>query len=196
MTGMMWFDNNPATTLAQKIQKASDYYAQKFGTPPTLCKVHPDEYDPNTKVDGLKIEACRVILPGHLWLECEIEKSWKSFTSHFDLEEILEIQHLWEHDFETELIPSLLAYDPLVTLWAIYEIKCNIPDSGANPNFKVMLQNEQLSQHLKKFVLDEKVKSADILYAIEINTIKMKIVSAKFARQLAQRKIPPTTSHH
>ena len=38
-TGMLWFDNDPRTTLSVKIQKAMDYYRQKFGRIPDLCLV-------------------------------------------------------------------------------------------------------------------------------------------------------------
>ena len=39
--GMLWFDNDPRTTLSVKIQKAMEYYSKKFGRTPDLCLVHP-----------------------------------------------------------------------------------------------------------------------------------------------------------
>jgi len=33
-TGLMWFDNDPHSTLAAKIGKASEYFQRKFGRLP------------------------------------------------------------------------------------------------------------------------------------------------------------------
>ena len=39
--GMLWFDNDPRTTLTVKVARAADYYRQKYGLAPDLCLVHP-----------------------------------------------------------------------------------------------------------------------------------------------------------
>jgi len=39
--GMLWFDNDPHTTLAAKVEKAAAYYITKYGRTPTVCFVHP-----------------------------------------------------------------------------------------------------------------------------------------------------------
>ena len=44
-TGLLWYDNDPRTTLSVKIQKAMDYYSKKFGRNPDLCLVHPSMMD-------------------------------------------------------------------------------------------------------------------------------------------------------
>lgn len=67
--GMLWFDNNPKTTLAAKIQQAADYYRRKYGAAPTLCFVHPSMLANNTvEDDKIIIRAYRPILPGYLWI--------------------------------------------------------------------------------------------------------------------------------
>lgn len=38
--GMLWFDNEP-TDLYGKVQRAVDYYLQKYGKVPNRCFVHP-----------------------------------------------------------------------------------------------------------------------------------------------------------
>ena len=36
-SGMLWFDNDPKTDLTFKINKAAEYYRQKYGNTPNLC---------------------------------------------------------------------------------------------------------------------------------------------------------------
>ena len=73
-TGMLWFDNNPKTTFAQKITRAIDYYKKKYGRKPELCLVHPSmaTADDLSSVDHLiTVRAWRPVLPGHLWIGVE-----------------------------------------------------------------------------------------------------------------------------
>jgi hypothetical protein len=73
-TGMMWFDNDPKTSLDVKIQKAADYYRQKYGCVPDICLVNPGMLDnthpePDTRHAGkILIYPLRSVLPGHLWI--------------------------------------------------------------------------------------------------------------------------------
>lgn len=69
-TGMLWFDNS-ATSLAQKVRKAADYYQKKYGRAAEICLVHPSmacDQDLNNLVDGITVRAWRPVLPGHLWI--------------------------------------------------------------------------------------------------------------------------------
>ena len=76
-TGMLWFDNDPATTLSVKIQKAADYYRKKFGRVPDVCLVHPSMLaDIQMEVFGendkrVTIHPYKVVLPGHFWIGIE-----------------------------------------------------------------------------------------------------------------------------
>ena len=76
-TGLMWFDNDPLTTLAVKIQKATAYYQQKFGRLPDLCLVHPSMLaDSRLEAPGerdrrVTIRSYQPVLPGHLWIGVE-----------------------------------------------------------------------------------------------------------------------------
>ncbi len=73
-TGMMWFDNDPKTTLEVKIQQATDYYLKKYGRMPDLCLVNPsglgkaDLESEARQVGKVLIRPLRLILPGHLWI--------------------------------------------------------------------------------------------------------------------------------
>ncbi len=80
-TGMLWFDNDPRTTLTVKVQKAADYYKQKYGRLPDLCLVHPSMLGnqlPSPVEDQGKpitVRAYRPVLPGHLWIGTEEQAS-------------------------------------------------------------------------------------------------------------------------
>lgn len=76
-TGMLWFDNDPQTTLSVKIQKAMDYYNKKFGRIPDICLVHPSMLAGEQKqveVGQLTIRPYQPVMPGHLWIGVEDQK--------------------------------------------------------------------------------------------------------------------------
>ena len=78
--GMLWFDNDPKTELALKIERAVGYYRQKYGRSPTLCFVHPSmiaktaapapeaESEVPLKAAGVEVRSSRSVLPNHFWL--------------------------------------------------------------------------------------------------------------------------------
>jgi hypothetical protein len=80
-TGLMWFDNDPRTTLEAKVQKASVYYKKKFGRLPDLCLVPPamlteGQLDASLNPgQQITIRAYRPVLPGHLWIGVEEQNS-------------------------------------------------------------------------------------------------------------------------
>jgi hypothetical protein len=74
---MLWFDNDPKTTLSVKIQKAMDYYSKKFGRIPDICLVNPSMLDGGQKqfdLGKLTIRPYQPVLPGHLWIGVEDQK--------------------------------------------------------------------------------------------------------------------------
>jgi len=76
-TGMLWFDNDPRTALNSKVERAADYYRQKYGLIPDLCLVHPTmlaQTHPEfveARAGKVAVRANRAILPGHLWIGAE-----------------------------------------------------------------------------------------------------------------------------
>jgi hypothetical protein len=71
--GMLWFDNDPRTALTVKVNRAADYYRQKYGRVPDLCLVNPSMLGGHSdQVGGLlgkvAVRSNRVIQPGHLWI--------------------------------------------------------------------------------------------------------------------------------
>lgn len=76
-TGMLWFDNSSAT-LSAKIQRAADYYKNKYGRAPELCLVHPNMLK-DQKLDeltGITVRPYRPVLPGHIWIGFEDKPTW------------------------------------------------------------------------------------------------------------------------
>ena len=73
-TGMLWFDNDPKTTLEVKVQQAADYYRHKYGRTPDLCLVNPailaktQAQTDDAQCGRIHIRPLRSILPGHLWI--------------------------------------------------------------------------------------------------------------------------------
>jgi hypothetical protein len=76
-TGMLWYDNDPRTTLNVKIQKAVEYYHHRYGRLPELCLVHPSMLEKNLKqleVGKLTVRPYQPVLPGHLWIGIEDQR--------------------------------------------------------------------------------------------------------------------------
>ncbi|NWF65257.1 MAG: hypothetical protein HXY38_13240 [Chloroflexi bacterium] len=73
-TGLLWFDNDPRTTLSVKIQKAIEYYNKKFGRTPDLCLVHPSMLNTGQSqihLGKMVVRAYRPVMPGHFWIGTE-----------------------------------------------------------------------------------------------------------------------------
>ena len=82
--GMLWFDSDPKTEPARKIERAVAYYQKKYGRNPTLCYVHPSmmlafqgtrtetvlpESPANyIRAGGVEVRQNRSILPNHFWI--------------------------------------------------------------------------------------------------------------------------------
>lgn len=82
-TGMMWFDNDPKTSLDVKIQKAADYYRKKHGRVPDTCLVNPKMMDTthpeqdNRQAGKIIVRPLRSVLPGHLWIGVNVDSTDK-----------------------------------------------------------------------------------------------------------------------
>jgi len=72
--GMLWFDNDPKTSLDTKVTQAADYYRRKYGRSPDLCLVNPGILEkalpqPEARHAGaIIIRPLRSVMPGHLWI--------------------------------------------------------------------------------------------------------------------------------
>ncbi len=67
--GMLWFDNDTKSDLIAKIDRAADYYRNKYGEKPNLCFVHPSMVaeDPLTG-SAIEVRTTPTVLPNHFWL--------------------------------------------------------------------------------------------------------------------------------
>jgi hypothetical protein len=66
---MLWFDNDPKTTLQAKIISAADHYRHKYGRVPDMCFV-PVTNQP-MQIGRLTVKPWRSVMPHHLWIGCE-----------------------------------------------------------------------------------------------------------------------------
>jgi|YNPBryBLVA2012_1023415.scaffolds.fasta_scaffold01419_5 hypothetical protein len=73
--GLLWFDNDRARRIEEKVQRAAAHYAAKYGHRPNLCFVHPTMLEGNgngkgevLRTDGVEVRAGRAILPDHFWI--------------------------------------------------------------------------------------------------------------------------------
>ena len=69
--GMLWFDNDPKTDLAKKIEKAVAYYQAKYGYKPNAARVNPSALAAEAEIGGVSVHPYRPVLPGHIWIGME-----------------------------------------------------------------------------------------------------------------------------
>ncbi|MCI0399385.1 MAG: hypothetical protein L0332_23035 [Chloroflexi bacterium] len=66
--GMMWMDDDKRTTLEEKIQRAAEYYQDKYGRLPNLCLVNLAMLDGEKQVGAIEVRPVRNVLPNYFWL--------------------------------------------------------------------------------------------------------------------------------
>lgn len=70
-TGMLWYDDNPKTSLEDKIARAAEYYRKKYGASPNLCFVNPNVAPAQLPRNGIEVRTTSLMMPNHLWLGLE-----------------------------------------------------------------------------------------------------------------------------
>lgn len=66
--GMLWFDESSAS-LNERVQRAADFYAEKYGEKPTLCMVNPAMLESgNGDLNGIRLRGARAVMPDHFWI--------------------------------------------------------------------------------------------------------------------------------
>ena len=66
--GLLWYDDDPARDLAEKVKRAARRYQQKFGAAPTVCYVHPSTLDDKQQVGQVDVTALASVLQHHFWI--------------------------------------------------------------------------------------------------------------------------------
>ncbi len=70
--GMLWFDDDKKRTLAEKVERAVTYYAEKYRTTPSVCYVNPAALeDTKPKENGVAVRAAATVRPNHFWVGVE-----------------------------------------------------------------------------------------------------------------------------
>lgn len=68
--GMLWLDADKRRPLEEKVQRAAEYYRDKYGRFPELCYVNVamlGEAEEVT-VGKIKVQSAKTIVRDHLWL--------------------------------------------------------------------------------------------------------------------------------
>lgn len=74
-TGMLWFDNSQKS-LKEKVEKAANYYQEKYGKVPTLCFVNPTTLAGNEgPSNGVDVQEARTVMPDHFWIGVDTKTS-------------------------------------------------------------------------------------------------------------------------
>lgn len=66
--GMLWYDNG-SNKLKERVQRAAEYYTDKYGRKPNLCLVNPEMIKGETsKVNGVQVRTAAAVMPNHFWI--------------------------------------------------------------------------------------------------------------------------------
>lgn len=67
---MLWFDSNRAMAVEQRVERAANYYRDKYGRAPTLCLVHPTLASAGMpkQVGQVELRTLESVLPNHFWI--------------------------------------------------------------------------------------------------------------------------------
>ena len=67
--GMLWYDDDKKRTLEEKVQRAVDFYKNKYRVVPSQCYVHPSMIPSGSQVvAGVLLRGNKTIIKNHFWL--------------------------------------------------------------------------------------------------------------------------------
>jgi hypothetical protein len=66
--GMMWFDNDPKTTLTAKILQAAEYYFEKYHQMPDVCLINSIAFEKYREKNGKDALVKGITIRHHLWI--------------------------------------------------------------------------------------------------------------------------------
>ena len=70
--GLLWFDNDPAVQLKDKIRQAAKRYKARLKQPPTVCYLNSEQFTAElTSVSGVTVKPADHIRPHYLWIGVE-----------------------------------------------------------------------------------------------------------------------------
>ena len=66
--GMLWLDADKGRSFEEKVQRAADYYREKYGRQPELCLVNTKMLGDEKEVGKIEVKPIKTVLPHHFWL--------------------------------------------------------------------------------------------------------------------------------
>ncbi|GJM39844.1 MAG: hypothetical protein DHS20C20_01260 [Ardenticatenaceae bacterium] len=66
--GMLWLDDDRSRSFDEKVNRAVDYYQEKYGRMPELCLVNKTMLSEEKKVGKVSVQPKKAVLPHHFWL--------------------------------------------------------------------------------------------------------------------------------
>lgn len=66
--GMLWLDNDEKRPFDEKVERAADYYLNKYGRLPELCLVNQQQLAETKKVGKVRVEPGTHLQRHHFWL--------------------------------------------------------------------------------------------------------------------------------
>jgi hypothetical protein len=68
--GLLWYDDDPARDMAEKVARAAAQHLAKYGVAADTCLVHPSALKGTgvREVEGVRVSPKHNVLPHHLWI--------------------------------------------------------------------------------------------------------------------------------
>jgi hypothetical protein len=66
--GMLWLDADSQRTIEEKVERAADYYRQKYGSAPDLCLVNKGMLAEERQIGLVQVQPAGNVLVHHFWL--------------------------------------------------------------------------------------------------------------------------------
>lgn len=66
--GMLWLDDDKHTTLEEKIERAAEYYQNKYGQTPDFCLVNEAMLEEEKKMGRIQVRPVQNVLRNHFWV--------------------------------------------------------------------------------------------------------------------------------
>lgn len=66
--GLLWYDDNPTRTFAQRIAPAVARYIDKFGNVPNVCYVHPVQLPRQSRLGVIEIKAMKTVQRNYFFI--------------------------------------------------------------------------------------------------------------------------------
>ena len=67
--GLLWYDDDKKSTLDEKVQRAAEYYKNKYGVNPNACFVHTSMLEGASRMCGdVRVRSIHNVIRNHFWL--------------------------------------------------------------------------------------------------------------------------------